>query len=128
MAATAAWNTIREAIRAIGTVLSESGTVTQDIGRSIIDNMHSMSEISQHMNVRIEQGESNMNTLSTMVTNEIRTLNDKISHMQGVIDSNKDRNTHRKQGILESKSVQSIKSLGSDKGVLGCGTRNSSTS
>ena len=108
--------------------MSESGTVTQEIGKSIVDNMHSMAEISQHMNTRIEQNEGNMSTLSTMVTNEIRTLSDKISHMQGVIDSNKDRNTHRRQGILESKSVQSIKSLGSDTGVLGCGTKSSSTS
>ena len=83
MAAATAWSAIREAIRSIGAVLSESGTVTQEIGRSIIDNMHSMSEISQHMNVRIEQGEANMNTLSTMVTNEIRTLTEKCTYAGG---------------------------------------------
>ena len=36
--------------------------------------------------------------------------------MQIAMNSNVDKHTHRRQGILESKAVQSIKNLGSDKG------------
>ena len=111
-----AWAAIKEALRAIGVTLSESGTVTQAIGNSLLSNMMSMVETSEHMNTRLEQSENTMNMINMMVSNEFRNLNDKVAHMQGLIDNNNNRNApHRRHGILESKSVSNMKSLGSDK-------------
>ena len=79
-------------------------------------NMGSMAETAGHMNVRMEQTENAMNAISLMINSEIKSLNDRLNSLQSVVDSNGDRQAHRKHGILESKSVQSIKNLGSDKG------------
>ena len=111
-----AWAAIKQAIGSIGAALAESGTVTQEIGHSVVSNMNAMAETSEHMNIRLEQAENTMNMINMMVSNEFKNLNDKVSHMQGLIDGNNNRNTsHRKHGILESKSVSNMKSLGSDK-------------
>ena len=115
MAATA-WASIREAVQAIGITIGESGVITQDIGSAIVVNMGSMAETAGNMSVRMEQTENAMNTISLMINSEIKSLNDRLSSLQSVVDTNGDRRAHRKYGILESKSVQSIKNLGSDKG------------
>ena len=115
MAATA-WASIREAVRAIGVTIGESGVITQDIGSAIVVNMGSMAETAGNMSVRMEQTENAMNTISLMINSEIKSLNDRLSSLQSVVDSSGDRRAHRKHGILESKSVQSIKNPGSDKG------------
>ena len=114
MAATA-WASIREAVRAIEVTIGESGVITQGIGSAIVMNMGSMAETAGHMNVRMEHTENAMNAISLMINSEIKSLNDKLNNLQNMVDSNRDRQAHRRHGILESKSVQSIKILGSDK-------------
>ena len=114
--AAAAWAPIREAIRATGVVVEESGVITQDIGRAVVVNMGSMADLAAHMSARMEQMESVLTTIGMRIDSDINTFNDRLDNLQSAVDSSRDRHTHRKHGILESKSVQSIKNLGSDKG------------
>ena len=114
--ATTAWASIREAVRAIEATIGASGVITQEIGNAIVVNMGSMAEMTGQMNVRMENAEGAMNAIGVAINGEIRSLNDKINNLQNMVDSNRDRQAHRRHGILESKSVQSIKILGSDKG------------
>ena len=82
------WATIREAIRAIGATIGESGVITQDIGKAMVVNMSSMAETAEHMNVRMEQTENAMNTISLMINGEIKSLNDRLNSLQSMVDSN----------------------------------------
>ena len=86
--------------------------ITQEIGNAIVVNMGSMAETAGHMNVRMDKTENAMNAISLMINSEIKALNDRLKSQQSMVDSNRVRQAHRKYGILESKSVQSIKTLG----------------
>ena len=113
--ASMALSVIREAISSIGVALSNTGVLTQDIGNNILLNLTAIVDATIGINTRLEQTENGMNAINMMVSNEIRALNEKVNFLQGAYDANKGTG-RRKTGILESKSVQSIKSLGSDKG------------
>ena len=113
MAATA-WATIQEAIRAVETTIGEAGIVTQGIGSAIVVSMGSMAEAAGHMNARIEQVERVMNATSLIVNGELKSLNDRLDSLQSIVESSRDGQARRKYGILESKSAQSVKTLGSD--------------
>ena len=113
--ASMALNAIREAVSAIGVALGNTGVMAQDIGNNILVNLTALVDASAGINNRLENTENNMNAINVMVSNEIRNLNDKVAFLQGAVEANKGSG-HRKQGILESKSVQGIKALGSDKG------------
>ena len=79
--------------------------------------MHTIAETSEHANTRMEQIENTLNAMNVMVANDIKALHEKTAYLQGAIESGgaKSGGSARKFGILESKAIQGIKPLGTDK-------------
>ena len=105
-----AWNTIQQGIQQIAQQLAEGGANGAAILAALVSQLVAIATASAGMEQRLSRTEDGMSRMTQAAASEIRQLSDRVAQLEG-----RGSSQHRKQGILDCRSVSSIKVLSNDK-------------